>query len=220
MTDYWTRKRTLAAQLAADGDLTDIEIAAAVGRSRNWLYEQKAQPAFQARVREIIADARVLLAADGIRKRDTRLTALEDWYYRIQRIVTERAADPAHQGVPGWASGLLTHDVKSVRSGRVYRALAAGVNGIVADDGVGGQVNPADLGDPEYEVHHIYEFDAALVREGRAALQQVAQELGEWTEKLETRTAHNDAYVEMHREMLAAIEEARAAPDDGSARPN
>ena len=56
-----------------------------------------------------------------------------------------------------------------------------------------------------------YPFDAALVREMRAVLQQAAQEVGEWTTRLKVDTGDLDAEIERELARLAAGREGATA---------
>lgn len=66
-----------------------------------------------------------------------------------------------------------------------------------------------------------YPFDAGLVREMRATMQQAAQELGQWTMKSELKVSELDALIERELAQLAAGGEGAvagaAAGEDGAA---
>ena len=208
----------MAAQHVADDRLTDVQIAAQLGRSRFWLASQKRNPVFMARVKEIVDETVAALKAEGIARRENRQAVLQDLHERNCLIMDERAADPDHADVPGWKSGLLTHDVKSVRGGRVYRSQTAGVHGIRLHDEDGQDIAILDIDDaPEFEIHHIYEYDAALVKEERAVLDQMAQERGEKTEKRETSFKQDSEMLAVEREWMEIM---RAAGVEDGANPN
>ena len=80
----------------------------------------------------------------------------------------------ALKDVPGGKSGLITHDVKSI---------GAGENATMVD---------------------IYEFDAALVRERRAIRKDVAEELGQLTQKHDFKFSGDPR--ELSPEQLLALE--------------
>ena len=87
--------------------------------------------------------------ADRIRRYDQR-------WNQIHQIFQERGADPAHADTPGWRTGLLCHEQKSIGAG----ALATIVD--------------------------MYRVDTAALKEERDLAKQAAQELGQWTEKTES----------------------------------
>ena len=96
------------------------------------------------------------LTAAGIRNPQARISALEDIWTRMRQVITERAADPEMQAVPGGKTGLLVMTYKSVGSG------------------------------PATEIKKEYAFDRALVQELREHSKQSAEELGQWTTRRET----------------------------------
>lgn len=106
MTIFWTKQRVRAAQLVADDDLPDVQIAAAVGRSKKWLEEQKLHPEFHARVVAIVAETAAALKNKGIVERQNRIDAYNDRWERMQRIIAERSVAMADDA-PGGATGLL-----------------------------------------------------------------------------------------------------------------
>lgn len=151
----WNDERRLAAQLLADGNLTDAEIGDKCNVSRQAIWNWKQEPEFTAEV-EIQTEAfKQQVRRRGLASRERRIAALNDRWNRLQRVVEERADDPAHQAVPGWKTGLLVHNVKSVGGGE---------NATVVD---------------------LYEVDTGLLKELREHEKQAAQELGQWTEKHE-----------------------------------
>ena len=156
MADFnWNDERRLAAQLLADGNLTDAEIGEQVGVSRQAIWQWKQDPAFNEVIEGHLEVFKQEVRRRGIASRDRRIKALNDRWNRLQRVVEERADDPTHERVPGWKTGLLVHNVKSVGGGE---------NATVVD---------------------LYEVDTGLLRELREHEKQAAQELGQWTEKHE-----------------------------------
>lgn len=84
-------------------------------------------------------------------------------------------------GVPGGSTGLLAHDVKGVGRG---------------DD---------------FELIDVYRFDAALVKEIREHEKQAAQELGQWTERIETKNETTHAVIPA---LAAALAKSYGDPSD------
>lgn len=106
----WNEARIKAAQLTAEDKLSDDEIAEQCGVKRRQLARWKAEPKFQARVKEILAKTADSLQKKGIRDKERRLAKLDRLARRIELVMRERAADMAD--VPGGQSGLLVRDYK------------------------------------------------------------------------------------------------------------
>jgi hypothetical protein len=153
---HWTAQTERAAQLLADGKLTLGEIAEDLDISPRTLWNWRKDPEFAARVEELLETFRQEVRRRGLAIREQRIRSLNDRWTRLQQVVEERADDPTHANVPGWKTGLLVHNVKSV---------GGGDNATVVD---------------------LYEVDTGLLRELREHEKQAAQELGQWVEKQET----------------------------------
>lgn len=162
---FWNRARTLAAQLVAEDELTDVEIAKRCKHERNWLAQLKNDVRFRARVKFTIEQLRAAIADRGIVERRNRVDAAnERWEELKQRkrvlesLIRARAEDPLNRDVAGGTTGLLARTVKAIGHGGV----------------------------------DVWELDSALLSELRgidalllAHEKQAAQELGQWTEKRE-----------------------------------
>lgn len=156
MADFtWNDERRLAAQLLADGNLTDAEIAEQVGVDRTTVWRWKQDPEFAEVIEGHLEVFRQEVRRRGLASRERRIKALNDRWNRLQRVIEERADDPRHAHVPGWKTGLMVHDVKNVGGGE---------NATMVD---------------------LYEVDTGLLKELREHEKQAAQELGQWTEKHE-----------------------------------
>lgn len=151
----WTEARLLAAQLVAEDRLTDREIAATVEVHRKtlWLWQQREE--FRVRVSEIRAALRESILTEGIAARDRRVAAYDRRWRKMEAVIDARAKDPAMAGVPGGATGLLSHDVKMIGGGEAAERV------------------------------DVYEVDTGLLRELREVEKQAAQDLGQWTERRE-----------------------------------
>jgi hypothetical protein len=183
---YWTAKRVLAAQLVAEDEFSDTDIAKKVGRSRKWLAEQKNDPIFLERVTTIVRETAAALQGAGVRDRDWRLQQLQADWDRTQLIVNGRGKRLELIAVyPEYASGFLAHDAKSVRVGRVYKTFTAGVNGMRAldEDGLDADIGGETEEVAEYELVHLFKTDGELMKARREILKQAAIEQGEWLEK-------------------------------------
>jgi hypothetical protein len=156
MDDFsWTEGSELAAELVAAGEFSLDAIAERAGVARSTLRRWRQHPEFVARVEQSLAEFRGAVRAAGLSVRERRVKVLNDRWRRLHQVVTERAADPKMQGVPGGSTGLLVHNVKAVGKGEDFRLI------------------------------DLYEVDTGLLRELREVEKQAAVELGQWTEKLE-----------------------------------
>jgi hypothetical protein len=150
-----SKREEAAALLVAQDALPDVAIAARCKIGKATLERWKQRPAFQARVAEHRALWREQLRAQGLLEQQNRLAALNDRWTRLQQVITERAASPEMQSVPGGTTGLLVRQVKSIGFGENNQLVE------------------------EFAV------DTPLLKELREHEKQAAQELGEWTEKRE-----------------------------------
>lgn len=154
MADFlWTAERTQAAQLVAEGELTDGQIATAVGVVRQTIASWRRTPEFSERSEAISAEINAGLLKRAISHRERRVARQNDTWFRLQRLIAARAADPVMADVPGGSTGLMVARQKM---------LGSGDNAILVTE---------------------YEFDAAVAKELRDLEKQAATELGQWTEK-------------------------------------
>jgi len=101
----WSGRREQAALLVAEDRLTNAEIAAKVGVSRQALDKWKADPEFRERVRANVEQLRHAVLEVGIHDRSCRVAALEDRWRRLLAVIDARAVEMKE--VPGGSSGLL-----------------------------------------------------------------------------------------------------------------
>jgi len=148
-----TKKAERAAQMVAEDEVSDEQIANRAGVSRQTLGKWKRHPVFAARVEVILAEYREKIVAEGIANKQNRVDALNDRWYKMGRVIAERATDSAIQDVPGGKTGLVIRQLKQIGAGR------------------------------EAQVVEEYAVDTALLKELRAHEQQAATEVGQWTEK-------------------------------------
>lgn len=151
----WNTQRITAAELIADGELTDLQIAEQVGISDRQMRTWKHHPDFQAKVAEYtqLLEAGVLKLA--IAQRRKRVSSQNDRWRKMLAVIEERAHDPAMQAVPGGKTGLLVHRERAIGTGR---------NQTIIDE---------------------YEVDTGLLKALLEHEKHAAQELGQWADKHE-----------------------------------
>jgi transposase-like protein len=152
----WTAESERAAQLIADGKLTNQKVADEVGVARQQLDRWKTYPEFRSRVEANVEEFRATVRASGIAQLERRVAALNDRWLKMQTVIEKRAAAYADDD-HGGETGLIRRKVS-------------------------GWVGKGDEREPVYD----YEFDAALLKELREHEKQAAQELGQWTEKVQS----------------------------------
>ena len=108
----WTRQRAKAAKLAAEDTLTNDQIAAVVGITRQGVDKWRRAPEFQARVAEIIAAYADAIKDEGIANLLNRVASYNDIWHKMQTVIAERADSSEMQAVPGGKTGLLVHTYK------------------------------------------------------------------------------------------------------------
>lgn len=145
-----------AAQLLAEGKLTDQEIADSVDISRTTLWRWRKHPEFAAEIETHLEAFRAEVRRRGIADQFRRVKAQNDRWNRLQRVIEARADDPDMKDVPGGDTGLIVKTVK-VRS----------------------------TGEGEVEKTIKAEVDVGLLKELREHEKLAAQELGQWVERQE-----------------------------------
>jgi len=111
----WTANKARAAQLVADGRLTDEQIGKEVGKSRSQIARWKATSEFAARVQQIIKAAELSIFTRGVAQKVRRIEDLDDRWRRLHDIIEARAKEYAN--VPGGSTGLLVRRVRSIGAG-------------------------------------------------------------------------------------------------------
>ena len=112
----WTHKLEDAANLVADGRLSDEKIAATVSCSRSQLVRWKRHPEFAARVEENVQFYRKSLRRRGLALKERRLLEYIDEHEAIERIRKERSE--LYKDFPGGDSGYMVVEKKCV-AGRI-----------------------------------------------------------------------------------------------------
>lgn len=152
------KRREQGALLLAEDRYPDRVIAEKLGISEQSLNKWKKEENFAARVAEITVAYADRALKFGLARRERRLQVLSDLHERVQTVIDERASDASMVSVPGGGTGLLVRNVKSVGKGEGCQIV------------------------------NEYTVDTSLLRELRAIEEQIAKELGQWTEKQELTT--------------------------------
>lgn len=150
----WDQAKHEAAQLLAEDELTDEQIATKVGHNRASITRWKKIPEFAARVKAIATELGDSILQIGIARRSRRVKALNDRWERLQRVIEARSQDPAMQNVAGGKEGVMVRTRKVLGSG------------------------------PGSKVVSEFAVDTGLLKELRDHEKQAAQELGQWVDKI------------------------------------
>lgn len=190
-TFEWTEPALQAAELVAEGRLSDTSIAVKCGFSRSTFYRLKNTRNFRAKVNELVSEIELRIMSRGIARRGQRVKAKNDRWYGLKHIIAERGADPDMQTVPGGKTGLLV---------RTQKILGKGQDAQVVTE---------------------FAVDTGLLAEMRALEKDAAIEKGEWTEKRDVTKRDEPWTLDLTRlsnEQLDQLESLiTAARDDAGA---
>jgi hypothetical protein len=153
----WNKAKRRAAAMLATDELPNAAIAKRVGVTERALDYWKANPVFHDEVKRLTDAVAEKVLAFGIARLEHRVAAQNDRWYRMRQVIADRAADPAMVAIPGGPTGLLVRTIKVIGQG------------------------------PYAQTVEEYAVDTGLLRELREHEKQAAQELGQWTEKRESR---------------------------------
>jgi transposase-like protein len=84
----WTGRKERAAQLLAEDELSDAEIARQAGVSERQLYRWKAHPEFAGRLRELAARSSEHCRRYAIARKGRRVRALDERWQALQQART------------------------------------------------------------------------------------------------------------------------------------
>ena len=159
----WGNASFRAALMIADGRLTDAAIAKAIGVTEVTLHKWTQHPTFQAQVDDMRERMYSQIMQRGCAVKAQRVAQLQAQLDRLLRIVAEREAAYAKAATPKAEGG-------------AGKAVAGGQSGFLCRE-------PRLLGKgADAKLVSVYRFDAALSKEIREILKQIAQEKGEWVE--------------------------------------
>lgn len=166
----WTEQTLSLLAMIVEGRYAAYHLAMATGLSTSAIREIRNNPVFQQAVAQAQEKFVKQVLEIGLARKTERVKLLADRLERIQCVVEERAAaaspeaaeaygikyDEALAQAPGGSSGLVVHDLKVVGTGR---------NTMIIDE---------------------YKVDTGTLATEAALTKQLAQELGQFTEKTET----------------------------------
>lgn len=108
--------------LVAEDDLSNADIAAAVGVARQTLDLWKLRPEFKARAAEHVAELEAAVSRYAVAKRRKRVAIIQGQVDRLLGVIEERAVGMA--GVSfGTGTGLLVHQTKVVGTGQNQQTI-------------------------------------------------------------------------------------------------
>lgn len=107
----WDERRTKAAQLVAEGQKTNEEIAKACGVARQTFDLWNADKTFSARVQQIVQATAAALLKDGIRVKENRVSNLQSRVDKMLALIEARGVEMKDE-IAGGETGLLVRDYK------------------------------------------------------------------------------------------------------------
>ncbi len=112
----WDDRKVRASVMVAKDEMRDVDIAAAVGVSPPTLYLWKRCPEFQEHVKVLEARLEEMVLTKGIANRANRVRRLNRDWYRMQKLLDQRAEEYTGR-VAGGDTGLIVGDLKSIGAG-------------------------------------------------------------------------------------------------------
>ena len=194
----WTGRRIEAARLIAEGEMSLEAIAKKCGVSRPTLDTWRRREPFQERIQQFLS----AYCASGfavVSRRIQKLTRLvvnaDRELELLETVKAERAKMYNKPNIPGGATGLVVTEFKGVGGGENFQLIPE---------------HPVDTG--------LLQAITSMRREQRETLKQAAQDLGQFSEKLEVTGKDGGpiqtALVDLSTETLMTIRaemEAKAA---------
>lgn len=179
----WSKARTDAAKLFAEGELNAVQIASAVGVTFQAVYQWLKRPEFQARIDEEVAVIKLALGRRKISHVEQRVSSQNCRWLRCHQVINERADDPVHADIPGWRTGLLVHTRK---------AIGFGEKSSFVDE---------------------FTLDTGLLKEMRELEKQAAQELGQWQDRVTVKSQPTDEPTLSPEQASAALDAINGCDD-------
>lgn len=119
----WTKRKEQAAVLLAEDELTDQEIAQRLGIGRTTLFSWKSHAEFTARLAEVSQTIGNVTMRRAIAKKARRVSALNDRWNKLHKVIEERAADPTLADIPGGKTGLIVRQTKGIGKGKTFQVV-------------------------------------------------------------------------------------------------
>jgi hypothetical protein len=192
-----TPKQRLAVELIASDELSDLQIAEKLGVADRTLYRWKNLPQVQAAViaaQEVIAEK---LRLETIATKQFRIDAQVERWNALEAIRTARKADPQLSKFPGSSeSGFVTAELKLVK---------------VVDEA-------EDGGGISYREFWAHAFDASLWNAYLSVEKHIAQETGQWENKLAVEGTLNRELIIIHDGVEIPDDDPLIEGNDGDAR--
>src|SRR6202049_2266878 len=181
----WNASRELAAQLVADKQLTNFEIAKRAGVSDAQLNRWKLAPEFASRVTEHVATFRARITTTGLARRENRIAAKKARAAAWRRVIRQRAEAYGH-GEPPYnpVRGVPLLDKKT--NAPIVVPIPGGDTGMVVR-----QPRTAGVQFP---------VDGVLLASLSALEEQIAIEMGDWEMKSQIEVVGGPSIVDILRD--------------------
>jgi hypothetical protein len=201
----WNAPRELAAQLVADKQLTNFEIARRAGVSDSQLNRWKLAPEFASRVTEHVATFRASITTTGLALRENRIAAKKARAAALERVMRQRAevyggGEPQYNPV----TGLPLLDKKT--NAPIVVPIPGGDTGMVVRQ-------PRTAGVQ-------FSVDGVLLARLSELEEQIAIEMGEWKTKSQVEVTAGPSLVDILRDrrLRAHLVEQDAAEEKAAAK--
>jgi hypothetical protein len=159
----WNEARAKAAVLVAEDEFTDAVIAEMCGIGLRTLTDLKKEPVFIEKVAEHVAEIERAMLRHAIARRHRRIGKMDRALTKIEQVIDRRAEV----------------------AGDVGRTALRDVLGAAAPGAESGLLVSKPVWSHDGDLAYEWKFDAALIKEYRALMEQAAKELGQLSEKLE-----------------------------------
>jgi hypothetical protein len=170
----WNASREQAAQLIADNQISNDQIAARIGVTPKTVTLWKREsPEFRARIAEHVATFRKNITTTGLVLKENRIALLKARAATIRGMMLARGKQKCMRNAPGetvMQKGIQVRTQKSIGSGHFAEKVE------------------------EFAV------DTAALAEERAILQQIATEMGDWKTKSQVEVAEGPSIVDILRD--------------------
>lgn len=180
-----TAKQQIAARHVAEDKLSDVEIATEVGVAKRTLEYWKTIPEFKACVADITREYLAVIRQRGIAILERRVDRLNGDWLRMQAVISARARryTKLRAGLREYPRAPLVETDEERITAELTERIATS---LVPEEATTGHLIFIET-PTKYGITREWRVDTALLAELRNHEQQAAKELGQWTEKAETR---------------------------------